>query len=239
MVITTYGGFKGFTMINNVLTPIEATKITITPSLGLVYETNEGTLFDPKIYADADAFERGVCVSIDVYMNDKNVYLEEIDGVNTLTTTVFVMKDGEPVQTKIHPSAEINQNDRAKISIGEGVYLSRRDCLCYETYEIKDSDGNISRVDGLGKRLRLDDEQTDYVNNVLVPALKKAESLGIELLYSVAYDELAVINKKNAPKLVADCEYDMSEGEIFVRGIDIPTIGVQICGFHDDTVFFD
>ena len=225
----TFSGFNGMAVINGILTPIEATSVTMDAKGHFHYKTDKGEFTDIVLYEGQKDFERA-----------NNILVEEVleeDGSTKMRMKVWRMVDGEPKEEWVDANFSMSQYT-ASVILPPDCYGTRTSCLANETYRYIDEEGNVKEKDGIGKRLRLTDEQKAYIENNFIPVLDKRREMGIGVTYSSCYDRLGAFNYDN------DVEIDYLDG----RFDEVPYVtddsfykirNSTIFEIGEEAVFFD
>lgn len=236
----TFSGFNGMAVINGVLTPIKATSVTMDAKGHFHYKTDKGEFTDIVLYEGQKDFERDNPKEYSVCLRTNNILVEEVleeDGSTKMRMKVWRMVDGEPKEEWVDANFSMSQYT-ASVILPPDCYGTRTSCLANETYRYIDEEGNVKEKDGIGKRLRLTDEQKAYVENNFIPVLDKMREMGIGVTYSSCYDRLCAFNYDNdveidyldgrfdkIPYVTADSFYKIRNSTIFEIG--------------EEAVFFD
>lgn len=229
----TFSGFEGFAMINGVLTPVKVAKVVLNSNRVFVYTTDKGEFEDLVLYKSREDFEQN-------HPNKETCRIPEdkwgdIADDGELVRTLWTMEDGEPKSTKMSIGFHIIGLWYATPVMPEHYYLSREECLANETYKYVDDSGNIKEKDGIAKSMRLTDEQKDYLESTLIPALKKAKEMGITIVLN--NDTAAITAARwregviiewcgDVPK---DAEVTTSETFYPIEGVDIISETEESC----------
>ena len=204
----TFSGFNGMAVINGVLTPIKATSVTMDAKGHFHYKTDKGEFTDIVLYEGQKDFERDNPKEYSVCLCTNNILVEEVleeDGSTKMRMKVWRMVDGEPKEEWVDANFSMSQYT-ASVILPPDCYGTRTSCLANETYRYIDEEGNVKEKDGIGKRLRLTDEQKAYIENNFIPVLDKMREMGIGVSYSIGYDRLCAFNYDN------DVEIDYLDG---------------------------
>ena len=233
-------GFKGLTMINGVLTPINAKEVVLREDYKVAYSTEDGILVDPVLYATKEDFEAGKTCELKEIVLSTNVSYKEEDG--KIYTRTWKMQDGEPKEIYLPLQFEVKWGTlvfRAKPIIPEdrGYYAYREDCIRYGSYVLKSNDGTTHEEMGIGLKLQLSDTQKEFIEKEFIPMLEKAKGMGIKLIHNSTYDRLYAINLTNLNGQL-QCDYD-EEGTQYVSSERFFEVTRDIWGGNDDTLYYD
>lgn len=235
-------GFEGLTMINGVLTPINAKEVILREDYKVAYSTEDGILVDPVLYATKEDFEAGKpcdLKEIEVKM-DGFLYKEE-DG--KIYTRTWKMQDGEPKE--IYLPLQFNVKCRGcwsplaepVISEEDGYYASREDCIRYGSYVLKGDDGTTHEELGIGLKLQLSDTQKEFINKEFIPILEKAKELGVQFIFNGSTDKLSAVNVNNLTGKLG-CDYD-EDGPQYISSEKFYEVPHSIWGENEDIVWYD
>ena len=233
-------GFKGLTMINGVLTPINAKEVILREDYKVAYPTEDGILVDPVLYATKEDFEAGkTCELKEIVLSTKVSYKEE-DG--KIYTRTWKMQDGEPKEIYLPLQFEVKWGTlvfRAKpiIPEDEGYYAYREDCIRYSSYMLKGDDGTTHEEFGIGLKLQLSDTQQEFINKEFIPILEKARELGIRFIFNGSSDKLSAVNVNNLTGKLC-CDYD-EDGPQYISSERFFEVTRDIWGENDDTLWYD
>ena len=234
-------GFEGLTMINGVLTPINAKEVVLREDYKVAYSTEDGILVDPVLYATKEDFEAGkTCELKEIVLSDNTSYKEE-DGL--IYTRTWKMQDGEPKE--IYLPLQFNVKCRGRwsplakpvISEEDGYYASREDCIRYGSYVLKGDDGTTHEELGIGLKLQLSDTQKEFINKEFIPILEKAKELGIQFIFNWSTDKLSAVNVNNLVGNLA-CDYD-EVGPQCISSEKFYKVPHSIWGENEDSVWYD
>ena len=233
-------GFKGLTMINGVLTPINAKEVVLREDYKVAYSTEDGILVDPVLYATKEDFEAGKTCELKEIVLSTNVSYKEEDG--KIYTRTWKMQDGEPKEIYLPLQFEVKWGTlafRAKPIIPEdrGYYAYREDCIRYGSYVLKGNDGTTHEEMGIGLKLQLSDAQKEFIQKDFIPILEKAKEMGIQLIHNNCYDKLYAVNVNNLNGEL-QCDYD-EEGPQYVSSERFFEVTSDIWGGNDDTLYYD
>ena len=234
-------GFKGLTMINGVLTPINVKEVVLREDYKVAYSTEYGILINPVLYGTKEDFEAGEpCVLKEIVLSKNTLYQEE-DGM--IYTRTWKMQDGEPKE--IYLPLQFKVADRGYspilaepiIPVEEGYYISREDCIRYGTYVIKDEDGTTHEEMGIGLKLQLSDTQKEFIEKEFIPILEKVRELGIQFIFNGSTDKLSAVNVNN---LTGKLGYDYDEeGTQYISSEKFYKVPHSIWGENEDSVWYD
>ena len=233
-------GFKGLTMINGVLTPINAKEVILREDYKVAYSTEDGILVDPVLYATKEDFEAGkTCELKEIVLSTKVSYKEE-DG--KIYTHTWKMQDGEPKEIYLPLQFEVKWGklvSQAKPIIPEdrGYYAYRDDCIRYGSYVLKGDDGTTHEEMGIGLKLQLSDTQKEFIEKEFIPILEKARELGIQFIFNGSTDKLSAVNVNN---LTGKLGYDYDEdGPQYISSEKFYEVPNGIWGENEDSVWYD
>ena len=235
-------GFEGLTMINGVLTPINAKEVVLREDYKVAYSTEDGILVDPVLYATKEDFEAGKpcdLKEIEVKM-DGFLYKEE-DGL--IYTQTWKMQDGEPKEIYLPLQFIVKRWTKSKflakpiIPEDRGYYASREDCIRYGSYVLKGNDGTTHEEMGIGLKLQLSDTQKEFIEKEFIPILEKARELGIQFIFNGSTDKLSAVNVNN---LTGKLGYDYDEeGTQYISSEKFYKVPHSIWGENEDSVWYD
>lgn len=233
-------GFKGLTMINGVLTPINAKEVILREDYKVAYSTEDGILVDPVLYATKEDFEAGKTCELKEIVLSTNVSYKEEDG--KIYTHTWKMQDGEPKEIYLPLQFEVKWRALvfwAKPIIPEdrGYYAYREDCIRYGTYVIKDEDGTTHEEMGIGLKLQLSDTQKEFIEKELIPILGKARELGIQFILNGSTDKLSAVNVNNLTGKLG-CDYD-EDAPQYISSEKFYEVPHSIWGENEDSVWYD
>ena len=234
-------GFEGLTMINGVLTPINAKEVVLREDYKVAYSTEDGILVDPVLYATKEDFEEGnACELKQIVLSDNALYKEE-DGF--IYTRTWKMQDGEPkeiylpLQFKVKCRGCWEPLAEPIIPEENGYYAYREDCIRYGSYVLKGDDGTTHEEMGIGLKLQLSDTQKEFIENEFVPILEKARELGIQFIFNWSTDKLSAVNVNN---LTGKLGYDYDEdGPQCISSEKFYKVPHSIWGENEDSVWYD
>ena len=233
-------GFKGLTMINGVLTPINAKEVVLREDYKVAYSTEDGILVDPVLYATKEDFEAGETCELKEIVLSTNVSYKEEDG--KIYTRTWKMQDGEPKEIYLPLQFEIKWGTSvflAKPIIPEdrGYYAYREDCIRYGSYVLKGNDGTTHEEMGIGLKLQLSDTQKEFIEKEFIPILEKARELGIQFIFNGSTDKLSAVNVNNLTgKLGYDYDEDTPQCISSEKFYKVPH---SIWGENEDAVWYD
>ena len=233
-------GFKGLTMINGVLTPINAKEVILREDYKVAYSTEDGILVDPVLYATKEDFEAGKTCELKEIVLSTNVSYKEEDG--KIYTRTWKMQDGEPKEIYLPLQFEVKWGTlvfRAKPIIPEdrGYYAYREDCIRYGSYVLKGNDGTTHEEMGIGLKLQLSDTQKEFIEKEFIPILEKARELGIQFIFNGSTDKLSAVNVNN---LTGKLGYDYDEeGTQYISSEKFYKVPHSIWGENEDSVWYD
>lgn len=179
----TFSGLKGFAVIEGILTEVVVSRVSILSPDTMCYKTNKGTFFNLALYDSRENFEKGIAHSTEIWVTNSVEENLIVEKDQPLKMKVWTMDNGEPTETIQTVALVIKYSYWAEPELPGGYYLTRRDCLNNETYKYEDENGNIIEKVGLAKALRVTEEQEKFISKELVPALKKAREMGLEIFY--------------------------------------------------------
>ena len=195
-------GFEGLTMINGVLTPINAKEVVLREDYKVAYSTEDGILVDPVLYATKEDFEAGkTCDLKEIEVKMDGFLYKEEDGL--IYTQTWKMQDGEPKEIYLPLQFIVKRWTKSKflakpiIPEEDGYYASREDCIRYGSYVLKGNDGTTHEEMGIGLKLQLSDTQKEFIEKELIPILGKVKDMGIQLIHNESYDRLYAVNITN------------------------------------------
>ena len=233
-------GFNGLTMINGVLTPINAKEVILREDYKVAYSTEDGILVDPVLYATKEDFETGKTCELKEIALSTNVSYKEEDG--KIYTRTWKMQDGEPKEIYLPLQFEVKWGklvSRANPIIPEdrGYYAYRDDCIRYGSYVLKGDDGTTHEELGIGLKLQLSDTQKEFINNEFVPILEKARELGIQFIFNGSTDKLSAVNVNNLNGKLG-CDYD-EDGPQYISSEKFYEVPNGIWFENEDTIWYD
>ena len=179
----TFSGQEGYSVIEGILTEVVVSRVSIISPDTIYYKTNKGTFFNLALYDSRENFEKGIAHSSEIWVENSVGENLIVEKGQPLKMKVWTMVNGEPTETIQTIVLVIKYSYWAEPELPGGYYLTRRDCLNNETYKYEDENGNIIEKVGLAKMLRVTEEQEKFINKELVPALKKAREMGLEIFY--------------------------------------------------------
>lgn len=234
-------GFKGLSMINGVLTPINAKEVILREDYKVAYSTEDGILVDQVLYATKEDFEAGkTCELKEIVLSTKVSYKEE-DG--KIYTRTWKMQDGEPkeiylpLQFKVECRGSWSPLAEPIIPVEDGYYASREDCIRYGSYVLKGDDGTTHEELGIGLKLQLSDTQKEFINKEFIPILEKAKELGVQFIFNGNTDELSAVNVNNLVGNLA-CDYD-EDGPQYISSEKFYKVPHGIWCENEDTIWYD
>lgn len=234
-------GFEGLTMINGVLTPINAKEVILREDYNVVYPTEYGILVNPVLYKSKEDFEEGNACELKEIVLSTNVSYKEEDG--KIYTRTWKMQDGEPKE--IYLPLQFNVKCRGcwsplaepVIPEEEGYYAYREDCIRYGSYVLKCDDGTTHEEMGIGLKLQLSDTQKEFIEKEFIPILEKARELGIQFIFNGSTDKLSAVNVNN---LTGKLGYDYDEdGPQYISSEKFYKVPHSIWGENEDGVWYD
>lgn len=197
-----YYGNEGYAVVSGTIKKINTDRILMNEKGDFIYALKEGgCLVNPVLYASIKDFEDGESKPKQKIWLSGACSYEESDG--SVNTVAWTMVDGEP--QKCSMPLLFNVGYRLDPVFPESHYPSRDACIRNEVYQYENEDGVIVSRVGIERKLRLNDEQMKFIEEELAPIFKKANQLGIKLLFSGYCDKLKAINIKDIGKLGCDC----------------------------------
>lgn len=196
-----YYGNEGYAVVSGTIKKIDADRILMNEKGEFIYALKDGEcLVNPVLYASIKDFENGEPKPKQKIWLSGACSYEEKDGcVNTIA---WRMVDGEP--QKFSMPLMFNVGYRLEPIFPESYYPSRDACIRNEVYQYENEDGVVVGKVGIERKLRLNDEQMKFIEEELAPMFKKANQLGIKLLFSGYCDKLKAMNIKDVGKLGCD-----------------------------------
>ena len=237
----TFSGFEGMAVINGILTPIKATSVTMDAKGHFHYKTDKGEFTDIVLYEGQKDFERNMPKEYSVRLCAKKILVESVleeDGSTKMRMKVWRMVDGEPKEVWVDANFSISQYT-ASVILPPNSYDTRTSCLANETYRYIDENGNVKEKDGIGKRLRLTDEQKAYIENNFIPVLDKMREMGIGVTYSSAYDRLCAFNYDKNVEIDYCCDSRIDEIPYVTDNSFYEIRNSTIFEIGEEAVFFD
>ena len=235
-------GFEGLTMINGVLTPINAKEVILREDYKVAYSTEDGILVDPVLYATKEDFEAGkTCDLKEIEVKMDGFLYKEEDGL--IYTRTWKMQDGEPkeiylpLQFKVKCRGRLAPLAEPIIPEEEGYYAYREDCIRYGSYVLKGNDGTTHKEMGIGLKLQLSDTQKEFIEKEFIPILEKARELGIQFIFNGSTDKLSAVNVNNLNgKLGYDYDEDSPQ---YISSEKFYKVPHSIWGENEETVWYD
>ena len=196
-----YYGKEGYAVVSGTIKKIDALRIVMDEKENFIYSLKGGgSLINPVLYESIKDFENGEPKPKQKIWLSGACSYEESDGF--VNTVAWTMVDGEPQKCSL--PLMFNVGYRLEPIFPESYYPSRDACIRNEVYHYENEDGVVVGKVGIERKLRLNDEQMKFIEEELTPMFKKANQLGIKLLFSGYCDKLKAINIKDIGKLECD-----------------------------------
>ena len=196
-----YYGKEGYAVVSGTIKKIDALRIVMDEKENFIYSLKGGgSLINPVLYESIKDFENGEPKPKQKIWLSRACSYEESDGF--VNTVAWTMVDGEPQKCSL--PLMFNVGYRLEPIFPESYYPSRDACIRNEVYHYENEDGVVVGKVGIERKLRLNDEQMKFIEEELTPMFKKANQLGIKLLFSGYCDKLKAINIKDIGKLECD-----------------------------------
>lgn len=196
-----YYGKEGYAVVSGTIKKIDALRIVMDEKENFIYSLKGGgSLINPVLYESIKDFENGEPKPKQKIWLSRACSYEESDGF--VNTVAWTMVDGEPQKCSL--PLMFNVGYRLEPIFPESYYPSRDACIRNEVYQYENENGVVVSKVGIERKLRLNDEQMKFIEEELTPMFKKANQLGIKLLFSGYCDKLKAINIKDIGKLECD-----------------------------------
>lgn len=196
-----YYGKEGYAVVSGTIKKIDALRIVMDEKENFIYSLKGGgSLINPVLYESIKDFENGEPKPKQKIWLSGACSYEESDGF--VNTVAWTMVDGEPQKCSL--PLMFNVGYRLEPIFPESYYPSRDACIRNEVYQYENENGVVVSKVGIERKLRLNDEQMKFIEEELTPMFKKANQLGIKLLFSGYCDKLKAINIKDIGKLECD-----------------------------------
>ena len=196
-----YYGKEGYAVVSGTIKKIDALRIVMDEKENFIYSLKGGgSLINPVLYKSIKDFENGEPKPKQKIWLSGACSYEESDGF--VNTVAWTMVDGEPQKCSL--PLMFNVGYRLEPIFPESYYPSRDACIRNEVYQYENENGVVVSKVGIERKLRLNDEQMKFIEEELTPMFKKANQLGIKLLFSGYCDKLKAINIKDIGKLECD-----------------------------------
>lgn len=219
--LKTYFKANGFTMVNGTLTEVVLSKVIIERksyddedySVTTIFQCPEGeeisTDADFKFYESVEDYEKGIIAKQSIKRNPFDI---RPDGFMSLDDA-WMFIDGEPQKIDIRPLR--CEYDYSKVDWScpgiptKGIFETEVECLSFNEYDVKHSDGSLIKRVGVNKLVMLDEDQRKLLDN-LKDAIEKIRKSKV-LLLPDCDGNISAFNLRNVENW--DCNYDGPEDE--------------------------
>lgn len=237
---------KGFIFMNGALTEV---KLLYTNFLKRGENFSATTTFETwgeqrnkdanllKVYRSVEDFEKDEEMPF-MEICDEQLNNKRPNGFENVDWGWFFM-NGEPNQVDLTPNELTYDYNSMKfrfpghIANGDNVYRTRKECLLFNTYKVKDEWGEVKEHVGINKLLMLDDDQNQLLD-AFVKSYKALLESGVSFLNN--YDETRVFNIRNLQNYEVDYSTEDYEG---YEKVDISNKAFECPVFLADNFFSD
>lgn len=168
-----YCDAKGFTMIDGTLTEVTLKKLIATRNSvedtdyvvttffqgpdGRGYNTQSPTEF--LMYYSPEDYEKGQELGYEVSSSPFYIRPDGFSGIDE----AWIFVDGEPVTIDLRPLQVVYDYEQRKWLLQgipqTNIFRTKEECLSFNEYDVKHSDGSVTKRVGINKLVMLDNDQ--------------------------------------------------------------------------------